>query len=128
MRYYSTQRPIQPGGYPKKDAVVNIQNFDTKLFCKPIGMDAWGYIDYSTELSEQEADDYELVPEGLKTFWSVTSMFYDDGRVVSNITSTIQAAKQPENVSKSLKNKDVYIDWFDNKDDARQHVKDAENA
>ena len=128
MRYYSTQRPVQPGGYPKKKTVVDIQNFDQRLFCEAIGMDAWGYIDYSEALSEKEVADYELVPEGVKTFWSVTSMFYDDGRVVSHITSTIRAAKPPENASKSLKNKDVYIEWFDSEEAAMQHVKEAENA
>lgn len=37
MRYYSTQRPVMPGGFPKKPAVEKIENFDTKTFCEEIG-------------------------------------------------------------------------------------------
>lgn len=98
MKYYSVERPVTPGSFPKKDLVQNICNFDQKTFCKKIGAEAWGYIEYSEALSEKEASEYELVPEGLKTFWSVTTAFYDDGRVVSNITDKIRAAVKPEDV------------------------------
>lgn len=62
MRYYSIMRPVMPGSYPKKAAAQEIENFDEKTFCEEIGREAWGYIDYSEELTESEAADYELVP------------------------------------------------------------------
>lgn len=62
MRYYSVMRPVMPGSYPKKAAVQEIENFNEKTFCEEIGREAWGYIDYSEELTESEAADYELVP------------------------------------------------------------------
>lgn len=61
MRYYSTQRPVMPGSYPKKAAVEEIHNFDNKTFCEEIGREAWGYIDYREELTEAEARSYELI-------------------------------------------------------------------
>ena len=87
MKYYSTQRPVSPGSYPCKNSVVEIHNFDNRTFCEEIGAEAWGYIEYNCELSEKEAAEYELVPEGLKTFWAVTTSFYDDGRVTAYVTS-----------------------------------------
>lgn len=128
MRYYSTQRPIIPGCCPRRNEVSEIHNFDEKTFCEKIGMEAWGYIDYNSELSEEEAAEYELVPEGLKTFWAVTTSFYDDGRVTAYVTSKTQAAVKPENVSISRKRKDVYVDWFESYKEAQEFVKDARNC
>ena len=39
-RYYSTMRPVQPGGYPNRESVEEIHNFDTKTFCEEIGREA----------------------------------------------------------------------------------------
>lgn len=125
MKYYSVERPITPGSFPKKDLVQNICNFDQKTFCEEIGVEAWGYVEYSEALSEKEASEYELILEGLKTFWAVTTAFYDDGRVVSNITDKIQAAIKPEDIYKELKKKDLYIDWFETEAEAREHVQEA---
>lgn len=113
MRYYSTKRPVTPGSYPKQKFAVKIHNFEQKTFCKEIGCEAWGYIEYSIELPEADIEDYELLSENLKTFWAVTTAFYDDGRVVANITNKLMAAVKPENSSKSLKRKkqaDTLID------------------
>ena len=72
--------------------------------------------------------DYELLPEGLKRFWSVTTSFYDSGKVVSKLTDTIEAATKPENSCVSLKNRDLYIDWFDTKEAAEQHSEEARKS
>lgn len=128
MRYYSIMRPVMPGSYPKKAAVQEIENFDEKTFCEEIGREAWGYIDYSEELTESEATDYELVKAGLKTYWGVATSFDDRGRVVSNITSTVEAAVKPENTYKSTSRKDIYVDWFESREAAEKHVKEAREA
>lgn len=46
MRYYSTQRPVGPGTFPKlpENKVLEVHNFDAKTFCEEIGREAWGYI------------------------------------------------------------------------------------
>ena len=63
MRYYSTQRPIMPGSYPKPagNPVVEIRNFDARVFCGEIGREAWGYIEYEQALFPGQAQTYELI-------------------------------------------------------------------
>lgn len=60
MRYYSTQRPIGPGTYPK-DGVQEIVNFDCRKYVSQIGREAWGYIDYDILLPDNVARNYDLV-------------------------------------------------------------------
>ena len=50
MRYYSTQRPVAPGTFPKPEGnkILDIHNYDRKTYCPEIGGEAWGYIDYKT--------------------------------------------------------------------------------
>ena len=61
MRYYSTQRPVGPGTYPRKDGGETIHNFSNKTYCEEIGREAWGYIDYPEPLTEKEMLSYELM-------------------------------------------------------------------
>ncbi|MCB5381601.1 hypothetical protein LIQ25_03940 [Blautia glucerasea] len=126
-RYYSTQRPLTPGSCPRA-GVQEVVNYDEKKFCEEIGMDAWGFVEYTRELTKQEADDYELTPAGLKKFWCVTTAFHDNGKVVSAITDVCEAAVKPENVCKETKTKDIYLDWFDTEEEAKEKVKEALNA
>lgn len=126
-RYYSTQRPLTPGSC-QRAGVQEVVNYDEKKFCEEIGMDAWGFVEYTRELTKQEADDYELTPAGLKKFWCVTTAFHDNGKVVSAITDVCEAAVKPENVCKETKTKDIYLDWFDTEEEAKEKVKEALNA
>lgn len=126
-RYYSTQRPLTPGSCPRA-GVQEVVNYDEKKFCEEIGMDAWGFVEYTRELTKQEADDYELTPAGLKKFWCVTTAFHDDGKVVSAITDVCKAAIKPENVCKETKTKDIYLDWFDTEEEAKERVEEVLNA
>lgn len=128
FRYYSTQRPILPGGFPRYDSVEKIDNFDTKKFCEEIGREAWGYIEYRTELTKEEADAYELTLGGMKTYWCVTTSFDDKGRVVSAITGIVEAARKPENTAESTKSKDIYNDWFESQKEAEDWVEEAKQA
>lgn len=128
FRYYSTQRPILPGGFPRSVDVQKIENFDTKKFCEEIGREAWGYIEYREELSKKEMDDYEFALSSMKTYYCVTTAVYDDGRIISAITSVVEAVCKPENSSKSLKRRDVYNDWFDSQEEAREWVEEAKRA
>lgn len=69
MRYYSTQRPVMPGSFPKPEGnkVTEIHNFDSRIYCEEIGRQAWGYIDYEKPLTYNEVNDYELAPVPTKT-------------------------------------------------------------
>lgn len=128
IRYYSTMRPVQPGGFPNREIVEEIHNFDTKTFCEEIGREAWGYIDYREPLTKERAEAYELTLGGMKTYWCVTTSFDDNGRVVSAITSTIEAVCKPENTSKSTSRKDIYNDWFESREEAEDWVNEAKRA
>lgn len=71
MKYYSTQRPVSPGTYPKPadNKVLEIVNFSDKVFCSEIGRDAWGYIDYEKPLEDRTMQDYEL--QGVKFYYPI---------------------------------------------------------
>ena len=62
MKYYSIRRPILPGGYPEKELVEKIVNFDTRIYCQEIDGLAWGYVEYEKPLSTVMAADCELTP------------------------------------------------------------------
>lgn len=59
-KYYSTQRPIMLGGCPKR-GLVEFYNYDRREMVKEIGREAWGYVFYNRELTEEEIKEYELV-------------------------------------------------------------------
>ena len=61
-KYYSTQRPIGPGTYPKPqdNKVVEIKNFDKKEKIERENISAYGYIKYEKPLMPAAAKAYEL--------------------------------------------------------------------
>jgi hypothetical protein len=61
-RYYSTERPVSIGTYPKvKDnKPVNIENFDLKTYVDEIKCEAYGYLEYEKPLTSTQAATYEL--------------------------------------------------------------------
>ena len=65
-RYYSTQRPVDLGTFPKPsdNKVMEIKNYDTERRIPVEGgaFEAWGYVEYQKPLTEKEAGDYELRP------------------------------------------------------------------
>ena len=69
MRYYSTQRPVTPGSFPRPDGnkVLEIHNYDSKTYCEELGREVWGYIDYEKPLARFDLDSYELSVPQTKT-------------------------------------------------------------
>ena len=63
-RYYSTQRPVDIGTFPKPpdNKPVEIHNYDKRQPVENGTMQAWGYLEYAKPLTEKEASDYELKP------------------------------------------------------------------
>ncbi len=127
FKYYSISRPIMPGSFPRR-AGIEIVNFDKKIFCEEIERKAWGYIEYPERLTEKEADDYELISTEQKTFWCVSSSVFSDGTVKAAIVSTKKAIKKPENEYMETPLKDIYVDWFETEEEAKDFLKDAQNA
>lgn len=62
-RYYSTQRPVMPGSYPKPQGnkVLEIENFDSRMYVDEIKREAWGFVEYEKPLSETLVRDFELI-------------------------------------------------------------------
>lgn len=128
FRYYSIMRPVLPGGFPREEMVEKIENFNTKTFCKEIGREVWGYLEYREVLAKEEADAYDLVLGGTKTYYCVTTSVDDKGKVLAAITSVIEAESKPESSFRSLSRKDVYNDWFDDPEEAKKFVEEAKMA
>jgi len=130
MKYFSTQRPVAPGSFPKPNGnkVVEIHNYNDRIFCEEINREAWGYVVYKKALAEKEAAAYELVPAGTKVFWCVTSSYDDKGRVTAAITDTKEAVSKPQQTYTSTRRNDIYNDWFDSQEEAQKFVEDAKKA
>lgn len=54
-------RPVSIGTFPR-EGVEEIVNFGNRTYCQEINREAWGYIEYDRELSEEEVAEYELIP------------------------------------------------------------------
>lgn len=64
-RYYSTQRPVTPGSFPKKPG-CEVSNYPQKIYIDGTGFSAWGHIEYDEPLTDAEANEYELKSEPWK--------------------------------------------------------------
>lgn len=54
MRYYSTLRPITLGTCPKKEG-MQVVNFEDRQYIESIGREAWGYVEYTEDITTEEA-------------------------------------------------------------------------
>ena len=63
-RYYSTQRPVDIGTFPKPphNAPDEIVNYDLRAHVEDGAFQAWGHLTYAKPLSNQQMRDYELRP------------------------------------------------------------------
>lgn len=63
-KYYSTQRPIDMGTFPKTyyDEPYNFKNYDTRQSVEHGAFQAWGELIYTRPLTEAELKNYELRP------------------------------------------------------------------
>ena len=60
-KYYSTQRPIDIGTFPKTDGgPVRFENFDKREEVEQGQFRAWVYLVYDAPLTEKQIKDYEL--------------------------------------------------------------------
>lgn len=63
-KYYSTQRPVDIGTFPKppRNAPDEIVNYDQRVPVENGSFLAWGYLTYTRPLTKRQASDYELRP------------------------------------------------------------------
>lgn len=64
FKYYSTQRPVDIGTYPKspENPLIGLTNYDSRIPVEGGAFRAWGELTYDKPLTEKEAADYELRP------------------------------------------------------------------
>lgn len=55
-----------------------------------------------------------------RTFYSVTTSAHNEGTVHSMITSTKAAERKPEREAVLLKDKSIFVDWFDSYEEAEK--------
>lgn len=60
-----------------------------------------------------------------KTYYCVTSAYYDNGRVTAAITMTQKAKSKPQDHSTIARDRDIYTEWYDNLSDAEKAVAEA---
>ena len=73
MKYYSPLRPLSPGTFPVPPRsggsgwegikILTVTNYPDRQLVPSIGRMAWGEIEYSAPIPEQDAADYELIPD-----------------------------------------------------------------
>lgn len=127
MRYYSTQRPVMPGSYPKKGA-QEVRNYDDKTYIEEIDGEAWGYIEYDRELTAKEERDYELTPSGGRWF-SVTVASKKRGGGVKAVvdTNSVRAAQRPQDERFDTRSREFKRRYFKSLKEA-ERVRDVLNA
>ena len=60
-KYYSTQRPVDIGIFPKTESgPVKIANYDKREWVENATFQAWGHLAYDAPLTQKQMDDYEL--------------------------------------------------------------------
>ena len=62
--YYMTQRPPAPGAMPK-DGLELIDEYPRPQYVPEIEHTAWAKLAYSKELTQREAQSYELIPAAI---------------------------------------------------------------
>lgn len=79
MRYYSTVRPIMPGGYPKysDNDILDVVTYDRLTTVVDIKrLNAYGYVSYDRPIPNKDAEDYQLVPS-YKRYFQALSVLYN---------------------------------------------------
>lgn len=63
-KYYSTQRPVDIGTFPKppRNAPDEVVNYDLRIPVEDGAFQAWGHLTYTRPLTERQVLDYELRP------------------------------------------------------------------
>ena len=64
----------------------------------------------------------------MKTWYCVTTAYYDNGKTTAAITGITEAERKPEDYSISSRDRDVYLDWYETLAEAEKAVRDARRA
>lgn len=123
MRYYSTQRPIVPGSVPGA-GLTEVYNFNSKTFVPEIDREAYGWAEYDHALTAAQVEQYELVPAGMRIWWSVIHTHYNNGKVTAHLGPVTEALEQPEKRFSASEDKMVLITWLNSREAAERLADD----
>lgn len=62
-RYYCIMRPPMLGGLPFRRCSLSFEAFDERRYIPEIDRMAWGWVEFTEELTPAEISDYELIRE-----------------------------------------------------------------
>ena len=90
-KYYSTQRPVDIGTFPKPphNAPDEIVNYNRRIPVEGGAFLAWGHLTYTRPLTEDQASDYELRPAP-----GVSQRFRESGGKPRPIAEQLKAAQR----------------------------------
>lgn len=88
-----TKRPFSIGAQPN-EGFVEAEDFDGKKYIEDIDREAWSRIVYDRELTEQEIEQYELVPAEPKPYFGYVK--YADGSTMCHAKGTLAEVKASE--------------------------------
>lgn len=124
MRYYSTQRPIAPGTFPKPEGnkVLEIVNFDGPTYCEEIGREAWGYVDYELPLVSGEAESWGFTPEGRLWFPVTVSSRKHGGGLRVTSGRPVRAAHRPRDTMGDTRKMQFKTRYFSTWEEAQRII------
>lgn len=61
-------------------------------------------------------------------WYAVQTVVKDNGACYAMIIETVEAEKEPSSSFKACRDRDIYIDWFADREAAEAFVKEAESA
>lgn len=127
-RYYSKLRPVSLNTYPKNGNYVGHHNFDSRQFCNDIHDYAWGYVEYSQPLSNEEIDMYDLVDGSLRKFYGVIFRVNNrTNKTTARRYKDVMASVKPNDEENCGTINDTIISWYETEEEANQDVNEYNN-
>ena len=60
-------------------------------------------------------------------YYGVKSVYYEDGSITAKMLDPQIAPAKPDDTTRQTETLDVYVEWFDNRDDALNHINSTAN-
>lgn len=64
----------------------------------------------------------------MKKYYAVCNSYYNNGKVVANLVDTIEAEEKPKDTYKETKRCDVYVNWFESRNEAMKFINECKMA
>ncbi|WP_317395501.1 hypothetical protein [Faecalicoccus pleomorphus] len=102
-KYFSTQRPLEPGAFPNKEDLSRVVNFEKPTQCVAVGKEVYGFAEYQNPLTEKECKDFELI-EDYRSLQRLDRSFV---RNMLSVPAQSRKEKDDETIAREI---DFYMD------------------